>query len=126
VQTYLQKVGEQDVDGIVALFADDIDWLVPGDPALPWIGARHRRDELADYFRTLWSHFVAGQSRVELGKIVIDGPDAVVLASFDHVVARNGRPFHTEVAMHVTVADGRITVMHLYEDTHIVSQAMAA
>lgn len=125
VQDYLQKLGEQDVEGIVANFADEIDWFVPGDQALPWVGRRTQRKEIKEYFPTLWSHLEPGESRVELHKIVVNGNDAVVLASFDHVVARNGRPFHTDVVMHVTVEQNRITVMHLYEDTLAVARAFA-
>ena len=125
VQDYLQKLGEQDVEGIAANFADEIDWFVPGDQALPWVGRRRQREEIKDYFTTLWSHLEPGESRVELHKILVEANDAVVLASFDHVVARNGRPFHTDVAMHLTVVQNRVTVMHLYEDTLAVARAFA-
>jgi hypothetical protein len=47
----LQRLAAGDADAIATLFADHIDCLVPGNPALPWVGARTERSEVADYFR---------------------------------------------------------------------------
>ncbi|MBK4346529.1 hypothetical protein [Lacisediminihabitans changchengi] len=53
VTQFLQRVGEQDADGIGNLFAEEIDWFVPGNPRLPWTGTRSKRAEVPTYFRTM-------------------------------------------------------------------------
>ena len=123
IATFLGRLGEQDAEGIQELFADEIDWYVPGSKALPWTGSRSRREQVAEYFRTMWPAFVRGQSTATVDKIVINGDDAVVLSSFSHTVAKNGKRLKTPAAMHLTTANGQIVRMHLYEDTLAVHEA---
>lgn len=122
---FLGKLGAQDSEGLGELFAEEIDWVVPGAPALPWVGKRSRRSDVPDYFRTLWSGLEPGKSVVSVEAVVTDGEEAVIFAVFDHVAAPTGRPFHTDVAMRLTVTEGKITRMHLYEDTAAVAAAFA-
>jgi hypothetical protein len=122
---FLERLGEQDAEGIGELFADEIDWYVPGSQALPWTGPRSRREHVAEYFRTMWPAFVPGQSTATVDKIVIGGDDAVVFARFTHTVARNGKRLNTPAVLHLTVANGQIVRMHLYEDTLAVHAAFS-
>lgn len=123
---YLQRLAAQDADGIGELFADEIDWFVPGDSALPWTGRRTRGSDVADYFRAMWPAFEAGKSVTAPGKLIISGEDAVIFADFTHTAASTGRVFQTPVTMHLTVTGGKIVGMHLYEDTLAVATAFAA
>lgn len=125
ITSFLEGLGAQDADGIQALFADDIDWFVPGNSELPWTGTRSRGFDVADYFRTLWAGLEPGKSIVALGKVLISGDDGVILAHFTHTAAPTGRVFETRVALHLTVAHGKIVSLHLYEDTLAVSKAFS-
>ncbi|NEA34449.1 nuclear transport factor 2 family protein [Streptomyces sp. SID13031] len=126
VGEFLAALGKGDADLIAATFAEEIDWYVPGDQAQGWTGQRTRRDEVPAYFRTMWPIFVPGESETELKKILVDGPDAVILAQFTHTVQANRRRFSTPVAMHLTVENGKLVRMHLYEDTHLVAKSVGA
>jgi ketosteroid isomerase-like protein len=44
VASFMDRLGEGDAEGIGELFADEIDWYVPGSEALPWTGSRGRKD----------------------------------------------------------------------------------
>ncbi|PFG33928.1 nuclear transport factor 2 family protein [Sanguibacter antarcticus] len=124
---FLQRLAAQDADGLGELFAETIDWVVPGDRKVtPWAGRRSRKSEVPDYFRDLWAALEPGRSVVSVEALVTEGDDAVVFAVFDHVAATTGRPFHTDVAMRLTVAGGKITRMRLYEDTSAISAAFSA
>jgi ketosteroid isomerase-like protein len=125
--TFLERLGAQDAAGLGELFAEKIDWFVPGDPALtPWVGARSSKHDVPDYFHALWAALEPGKSVVSVEAVVTDGDEAVVFAVFDHVAAPTGRPFHTEVAMRLSVVEGKITRMHLFEDTAAVAAAFAS
>src|SRR5688500_10630318 len=40
-----------DVDGLAALFAEEVDWEIPGDTAtVPWIGKRSTRAEVRAFY----------------------------------------------------------------------------
>jgi hypothetical protein len=73
----------------------------------------------------MWPAFVPGQSTATVDKIVIGGDDAVVFASFAHTVGRNGKRLNTPAVLHLTVANGQIVRMHLYEDTLAVHGAFS-
>ncbi|ORL88345.1 ketosteroid isomerase [Prescottella equi] len=124
---FLEGLGAQDPERMGELFAEEIDWFVPGDPAVAqWVGARSRKSEVPDYFRALWAALEPGKSIVSVEAVVTDGEDAVILGAFDHVAAPTGRPFHTAVALRLTVKAGKITRMHLFEDTAATAAAFAA
>jgi ketosteroid isomerase-like protein len=125
--SFLERLGAQDAAGLGELFAEKIDWFVPGDPALtPWAGTRSNKSDVPDYFHALWAALEPGKSVVSVEAVVTDGDEAVIFATFDHVAAPTGRPFHTDVAMRLTIMEGRITRMHLFEDTAAVATAFAA
>lgn len=126
VEKFVERLGRQDPEGIQELFADQIDWYVPGSDTLPWTGRRTRRDDVASFFTTMWPHYVSGKSKVSLERIVVDGTDVILLGTFTHTIASSGREFTTPSAMHLVVEDGQITRMRLYEDTLLIEQAFAA
>ncbi|MFD3563811.1 nuclear transport factor 2 family protein [Streptomyces sp. NPDC058686] len=125
-ERFVEALGRQDPDGIQELFAEEIDWHVPGSDALPWTGRRTRREEVAPYFTTMWPHFAHGRSKVVLERVIVDGRDVVLLAVFTHTVVASGKDFTTPVTMHLVVEGGRIVRMHLYEDTLTVAEAFNA
>jgi uncharacterized protein len=123
IDAFLERLGRQEADATAELFADDIDWYVPGAKALPWTGRRSKRADVPEYLRTLWPNFVTGESTVEVETVLVDGEDAVVFSTFRHTVKRNGRTLITPSAMRFRVANSKITKMHLYEDTAAVHDA---
>jgi uncharacterized protein len=123
VENLLDRLQAADAHGVSQLFAEDIDWYVPGHPSLPWTGRRKRREQVAEYLETMWPHFVPGESRIALDKIVVDDGDAVVFSNFQHTVKANGRTFSTPTAMRLVVTDGEVTKLELFEDTLAVANA---
>ncbi len=103
-EQFLERLGRQDPDGIQELFAADIDWYVPGSSAVPWTGRRTRREEVASYFTTMWPHFVPAKGEVVLERIIVDGGDVVLLATFTQTIAASGKEFTTPVATHLVSA----------------------
>jgi ketosteroid isomerase-like protein len=124
--TLLQRLGGGDADALAQLFAESIDWYVPGDPTLPWTGRRSRGADVPEYFRTLWSHLEHNASVVHVDRILVDGADAVILLNWSNIARDTGRRFDTPAALHLTVIDTKIVRLHLYEDTLAVSNAWAS
>ena len=120
---FLGRLAAQDADGIQSLFAERIDWFVPGDGRLPWTGVRSRRTQVGEYFRTLWPALQAGESSVVPDAVLVEGREAVVFSLFKHMAASTGRRFQTPTALRITVSDGEIVRLHLYEDTAAVRDA---
>ncbi|MFF1695072.1 nuclear transport factor 2 family protein [Streptomyces sp. NPDC058257] len=124
ISRFLHLLAAADADGLADLFADDIDWFVPGDSSLPWTGRRTRREQVAAYFRTMWPVFVEGESESRIDQVLVDGDEAALFGRFTHTVKSTGRRFTTPVAFRLTVRGGRIERLHLFEDTLAVARAM--
>ncbi|TDK23911.1 nuclear transport factor 2 family protein [Arthrobacter crusticola] len=122
-EQFVQRLGAGDAEGLGDLFTESIDWRVPLNEKLPWTGTRSQKSDVPEYFRTLWAGLEPGKSIVDFDTILVDGDDVVLLAHFSHMAAPTGKRFDTDVAMRLTVSDGKITRLHLYEDTFAVDQA---
>jgi uncharacterized protein len=126
LQELVGRLSRFQADGAAELFAETVDWDVPGARTVPWTGPRHTRGEVADYFNTLWSVCDTAQTENIVHKVVIDGADAVALGVFAQTVRSTGRRLTTPVALHITVADdGLINSLRLYEDSYAVAAAFS-
>ena len=119
----LECIGAHDLEGMRDLFADEIDWFVPGSSALPWTGGRTQGTQAADFFAVMWSYYVAGKSSADVQDIISDDRNVVIVGTFSHVIERSGRSFTTPVALHLKVENGKIRHLQLYEDTLLIAQA---
>jgi len=122
----LQCIGGKDLEGMKALFADQIDWFVPGSSDLPWTGRRTKGSQAPEFFAVMWPHYVEGQSSANINDIIVDGDNVVITGTFTHVIAQSGRSFETPIALHLKVEEGKISHLQLYEDTLLISQAFDA
>ena len=121
---FLGLIGQGELDRAAGLFAEEIDWLVPGDERVPWTGPRTRREEVPSYFTDLYSAMVPGENQMSVDKILVDGHDAVMLSHVASTAKATGRKFAMREALRMTVEDGKITRMHVYEDTQLVAEAV--
>jgi ketosteroid isomerase-like protein len=117
--------GGAEPEDVALLFADEIDWDVPGSPSVPWTGRRSKRAEVADYLRTLGAHIVPEENVDEIETILYDGDHAVVLGRFGRVARPTGRRYEMAVAMHFQVSGDKIVKFRLYEDSFQVAAAYA-
>lgn len=122
----LQCIGGKDLEGMKALFAEEIDWFVPGSSQLPWTGRRTKGSQAPEFFAVMWPYYVEGKSAANVNDIISDGDNVVITGTFSHVIAGSGRSFETPVALHLKVRDGKISHLQLYEDTLLISQAFGA
>jgi uncharacterized protein len=125
VETFFGLLAGGDPDKVAQIFADDIDWYVPGSPSLPWTGPRTKRNEVADYLRTLGANILPDENVDDIEALLVDGEHAVMLGRFTRVAKGTGRRYVTPIAMHLQVAGDKIVKLHLYEDTFAVAEAYA-
>jgi ketosteroid isomerase-like protein len=61
----------------------------------------------------------------EVSQILVEGTGAVMLGVLTQTIRATGRGFSTPVAVRITVDDGLITRLRIYEDSYGVSNAFA-
>jgi ketosteroid isomerase-like protein len=128
VTEFLARLAEGEPDRIAGLFADVVDWQLDwpaaGHPAVPWIRERSTRADVADHFRALNAFHLPGKRGGGTPKILVEGPDAVVLGDIHQTVKATGLAYTARCALHLTVDRDVITRYHVYEDSLTVAQAL--
>lgn len=107
---------------LAARYAEDVDWRIPGDTDnVPWIGRKHGRAGVAEFFGQLGA--LAVTERFTLRAIIAEGQHGVVLGDLVTLVRSTGQRIESEFAYDIEVQDGLITRYHMYEDSWAVSVA---
>ncbi|MEV6071201.1 nuclear transport factor 2 family protein [Nocardia sp. NPDC052001] len=129
VEELLRRIGAGDADAMAELYAPVSDWKLNWPEyehdraATPWIRSRATRADAADHFAEIARHHVPEHVGTVVERILVDGPDAVVLGEIRQTARRTGRAYRSRFALHLTVEDGLITRHHVYEDSLAVAQA---
>jgi len=121
VQRLFPLLAEGRTDEAAALFADAVSFSIPHPPGVPWVPEVDSADGMREFFELLAAH--VRPKLTEVGQIVAEGDDVVVLGRMVSEVKATGRDIDTAFALHITVRAGRITRYHLYEDTLAVAEA---
>ncbi|MFK8846552.1 nuclear transport factor 2 family protein [Streptomyces sp. Ac-502] len=123
VQEFLTARLAGDTGRLTELFADEVDWLLAENPAVPWIRPRRTAAECAAQAEELAAHTVPEQSRASVDTFLVDGTDAVVTGHVAGTVRATGKSFEGPFALRLTVENGRITRHHLYENSLSIAEA---
>ena len=110
---------------IIELFAEDVDWDIPGNlDAVPWIGPRHNREAVGNFYRELYEQLIP--ERFEIHRILSDADTAVVLGELASRVKATDRLIETPFAFVLTVKHGKIVRHRMMEDSQAVAAAALA
>ncbi|HZG02777.1 MAG TPA: nuclear transport factor 2 family protein [Streptomyces sp.] len=123
VQEFLAARLAGDTGRLVELFAEEVDWLLAENPAVPWIRPRSTAAECAAQFTELMEHTVPEDARASVETFLVDGVDAVLMGHLSGTVRATGKSFAGPFALRLTVEDGRITRHHLYENSLSIAEA---
>ncbi|GAA2436714.1 nuclear transport factor 2 family protein [Streptomyces glaucus] len=123
VREFLAARMAGDTGRLVELFADEVDWLLAENPAVPWIRPRSTAAECAAQVTDLMEHTVPEDARASVDAFLVDGTDAVLTGHVSGTVRATGKSFAGPFALRLTVEDGRITRHHLYENSLSIAEA---
>ncbi|MFE0172210.1 nuclear transport factor 2 family protein [Streptomyces sp. NPDC059002] len=123
VEEFQARLAAGDADGVAALFAERVDWDVPGAQEVPWLGVRTRRAEVAEYFTTHPTYIVKEEFTVE--RTLVDGTEAALTGHFRSRTVLNGALMESWFVLQLTVVDGEITRYRFYEDSRAIAHAWA-
>ncbi|MFI6082856.1 nuclear transport factor 2 family protein [Streptomyces sp. NPDC051217] len=126
VREFLTARAAGDTERLVAIFADEVDWLLAENPVVPWIRPRSTGPECAAQFTELMEHVVPEDARATVDAFLVDGEDAVLTGHLAGTVRVTGKSFEGPFALRLTVEDGRIVRHHLYENSLSVAEACTA
>ncbi|MBR8642346.1 nuclear transport factor 2 family protein [Streptomyces tuirus] len=123
VQKFLELRLAGDTEGLTALFADKVDWVLAENPVVPWIRPRSTAAECAAQGAELMRYTVPEEARASVDALLVDGNDAVLTGHVSGTVRATGKSFEGPFALRLTVEEGRITRHHLYENSLSIAEA---
>lgn len=103
IRTGYDAYSRGDMETINKLFADDIEWHVPGRSELA--GDYHGKDEVFGFFGKLMERS-GGTSRVELHDVLANDEHGVALVTASG--SRNGRDFSGNSVHTLHIRDGKV------------------
>jgi ketosteroid isomerase-like protein len=115
--------GRGDIGAVMQALADDIDWTYPGTADVPYVGTRHGKQAVLEWFAIL-AQTVSFQ-RFEPYAFIAQGDAVVTLLHVEGTVRATGRSYSTEDAHVVTFKDGKIVRFRVYTDTAATAAAFA-
>ncbi|MFG2501385.1 nuclear transport factor 2 family protein [Streptomyces sp. NPDC048441] len=123
VQAFLGHRLTGDTEGLTALFADEVDWMLADNPGVPWLRPRSTAAECAAQSAELAAHTVPEKAGATVDTIIVEGTDAVIFGRLWGTVTDTGKSFEGPFALRLTVEDGRVTRHHLYENSRSIADA---
>jgi uncharacterized protein len=125
VEELFARIAAGDLDGAGGLFADEVDWDIPGATEIvPWIGRRRTGAEAAAFYATLDDHLERDVFEVE--RLFVDGDEAVAVGHLRSIVRAGGGLIETPFAIRITVTGGKITRYLILEDSYRVATAVGS
>ncbi|MEU3270430.1 nuclear transport factor 2 family protein [Saccharomonospora sp. NPDC006951] len=122
VEAFGRHVAGGDFAALRALFADEVDFDIPGaTDVVPWIGRRTTGEAATEFYTTLDHHLE--RQFYETEHVFADGEHAVLVGRLRSKVLATGRLIETPFSMSLTVSEGRITRLLMLEDSHLVAEA---
>ena len=117
-------VGRGDIEGLLALFDDAIEWKTPGPKELPTAGTRRGRQQVAEFFQTMDKVFEI--TRMEPRTFLADGDRVVVLGVDTSRIKATGTVLDGEWAHVFTLKNGKVVAFQEYLDTAPTMAALQA
>ena len=105
-----------DIDGVLALMADDVTWRLPGKPELSRAAGVYDKARLRGLFDRMVAALENGLTMTVLGSIAEGNHVAIEVESFGEL--KNGRSYRQQYHFLITVRDGKIAAVREYLDTH--------
>jgi ketosteroid isomerase-like protein len=120
-----EAYGRGDLDALLGLFDEDIEWVSPGPPELATSGRRRGLAQVAEFFRSVNELFEF--ERFEPSTFVADADRVIVLGEYTGRFKPTGAVISEPWAHAFTLRDGKIIRFQEYTDTaSVVAQAQAA
>jgi len=120
VKDFFAAIGGGDSDSLLALVAEDIEWIIPGE-GWPLAGTHRRHAGVA---------YALGRASEEVETIypkppefIAQGDRVIVVGVATGKIKATGKPFKDEWVFDITVRDGKVTRIQEYIDTQALARA---
>jgi ketosteroid isomerase-like protein len=119
VKDFFAALGRGDREGVLALVAEDIEWIIPGED-WPLAGTRNGHAGLVDLLETASKSI---ETSTELREFVAQGDRVLAVGFARGKIKATNKTFEDDWIFAITVRDGRLTSIREYVDTQALARA---
>ena len=120
VKNFLAALGRRDKQGLLALSAEDIEWIIPGED-WPLAGTHRGHAGLADVLQKASEE--VEMTYPEPPEFVAQGDRVMVVGVATGKIKATNRTFKDEWVFDITVRDGKVARIQEYIDTQALARA---
>ena len=121
VKDFFAAIGRGDKESLLALVAEDIEWIIPGED-WPLAGTHHGHAGLEDLLETAARSI---ETSTEPREFVAQGDRVLVIGFAKGRIKATNKAFEDNWIFAITVRDGRLTNIREYVDTQALARASA-
>jgi len=119
VKDFFAAIGRGDKDGLLALVAEDIEWIIPGED-WPLAGTHRGHAGLADVLQKVSKTM---ETSTEPREFVAQGDRVLVVGVATGKIKATNKPFKDDWVFAITVQNGKLTKIREYIDTQALARA---
>ena len=119
VKDFFAAIGRGDREALLALVAEDIEWIIPGED-WPLAGTRRGHAGLADLLETASKTM---ETSTEPREYVAQGDRVLVVGVATGKIKATNKPFKDDWVFAITVRNGKVTKIREYIDTQALARA---
>ena len=120
VKNFLAALGRRDKQGLLALSAEDIEWIVPGED-WPLAGTHRGHAGLADLLQR--ASEMVEISYPEPPEFVAQGDRVLVVGVATGKIKATNRAFEDHFVIDITIRNSKLTKIREYIDTQALARA---
>jgi len=120
VKDFFAAMGRVDKRGLLALSAEDIEWIIPGED-WPLAGTHRGHAGLADLLQK--ASEMLETSYPEPPEFVAQGERVLVVGVATGKIKATNKPFKDDWVFDITVRNGKLTKIREYIDTQALARA---
>ncbi len=120
VKDFFAALGRRDKQGLLALSADDIEWIVPGQD-WPLAGTHRGHAGLEDLLQK--ANETLETSYPEPPEFVAQGDQVMMIGVATGKIKATNKPFKDDWVFAITVRNGKVTNIREYIDTQALARA---
>ena len=120
VKDFFAAIGRGDEHGLLALVADDIEWIIPGDD-WPLAGTHRGHAGLAAVLRKASQELETSYPKPP--EFLAQGDRVLVVGVATGKIKATNKPFTDDWVFDITVRNGKVTKIREYIDTQALARA---
>jgi ketosteroid isomerase-like protein len=123
-RSFIASLGARDLESLLELFAETVDWAIPGNETkAPSLGVRRSKAEICEFFKLLWRSTEPVDAAIH--ETFSNAHSAVIAGEFATKMIATRKVVRSIFFVHLSEQNGRITRYRLLEDSFAVSESLS-